>query len=433
MTNKKVSGEHAKQSAFLFFLSFLTRFILVSSIMTGSIYLGYHIIKNKPKARKKKKEKVYNILVETKELKKVDYFTTIETMGTVIPSYQIDIMSQVKGKITEISSKLIPGGIFKKKELITKIDKQDYSLEVEQKKLMVQIAQNNLRIEQGKQKAAKQEYKMFGRLLEGEEKDLILRKPYLLTSQYNIKVAQFVYKQALINLQRTEIKAPFNSIVLDKNISLGSFVNTGSKIANLVNIDEFWIKVSIPVDRIKWIDIPDKINQKGSMSKIINLSWAQGLFRKGYVKKLIPQIESKGRMVKLLIAVDDPLCLKKTNTNKPLLLLNSFVRVKIKGKLLKNVFRISSNWVHNGNSIWIKKSDNTLQVRKINIVWRTKNHVYVKNGIMEGEKIIINDLTGAVEGIKVNEIKQKPAKSKDTKKITWLNKNNRIKRRQQYE
>ena len=180
----------------------------------------------------------------------------------------------------------------------------------------------------------------------------------------------------------------------------GSQVSIGAPIATVVDSDEYWIQVSMPVDRLKWINIPNMNGTKGSRVHIYHESgWGKDVFRIGTVKRLMIEVEEQGRMAKILVSVKDPLSLKKANADKPRMILKTYVRVEVEGNELNDVFSIPRSAFRDGSRVWIMQPDNTLDIRKVDIAWSDKGSVYVTNNLQDDEFLITSDLTTPVQGM----------------------------------
>jgi hypothetical protein len=181
-------------------------------------------------------------------------------------------------------------------------------------------------------------------------------------------------------------------------VDAGAQVTNQGTLANLVGSDRFYIEALIPMDRIKWIHIPDNSGDAGSSAKIVSGS---GRILEGRLYKLLGEIESNGRQARLLIEVKDPLDLTRKNGDRHPLLLNDYVSVEIEGRSVQDVFVIERQHVRDGNMVYIVDEDDRLQVRTVEIVWSSGGDVLVR-GPREGERLIISDLPAPVEGMKVS-------------------------------
>ncbi len=75
--------------------------------------------------------------------------------------------------------------------------------------------------------------------------------------------------------------------------------------------------------------------------------------RTGEVIRLAADVEEKGRMAAVYVAIKDPLCLLAENRNKPKILLGSFVQADIEGTELNSVVSINRDYLRENDSIWL--------------------------------------------------------------------------------
>jgi RND family efflux transporter MFP subunit len=290
---------------------------------------------------------------------------------------------------------MLPGGT-----KIVQINPKDYELAIMQKQRALSDAEYSLKLEQGHQDVARQEWD----LLYGDQKttevesELALRKPHLEKVQAEIAAARAELEQAKINLQRTALAAPFNVLVLNKYVDLGSQVTSQERLADLVGADVFWIQVPLPIERLQWIQVPNGQNETGSRVKII---YREDNVREGRVIRLLPDLSKEGRMARLLIEVNDPLDLQAKGTKRPMLLIGEYVRVLIEGKHLRNIYRIPRPALRNDREVWIVDEESRLAIRPVKTIWRDEDSVIVQDGFKPKERLIVSDLAAPVAGMAV--------------------------------
>lgn len=253
------------------------------------------------------------------------------------------------------------------------------------------------------------------------DKDLILRKPQLRAAEAAYEAAKAGQEQAKaalknaiaakdkaetalhnseLKLEWTTVEVPFNAVVRTKRVGVGSYVSPGNPLATLVNTDRYWIEVSVPVDRLKWIDIPTRNGGKASRVKIYYAAaWGEGQYRRGTVKRLEPGIETQGRMARLIVEVKDPRCLTEEKRGKPILMLDSYVNVQIEGNPVNNAVVVPRIAVREGDKVWIMTDDGKLDVRPISIAATAPDQVYVSKGLSTGDRLITSDIPTPVEGM----------------------------------
>ena len=190
--------------------------------------------------------------------------------------------------------------------------------------------------------------------------------------------------------------------MLSKKVDVGSRVSSATTLAEITGTNTFWIKMTLPVEQLRWLEIPSSGNQKGSEVQIfLNQDSNSKMYRRGTITRLAANLEVQGRMAVVYAAVNDPLCLKEENREKPRLLLGSFVRVQIKGREFSEMAVISRNHLRDNDQVWILNDDNTLEIRDVTILARTHDKVLISSGLNNREKLIVSNLANPVEGIKL--------------------------------
>ncbi|MGB3209791.1 MAG: efflux RND transporter periplasmic adaptor subunit [Desulforhopalus sp.] len=388
--------------------------LLFSIIVLGcGVALATYYLKTGPEAKPRKRQPSPP-LVQITELNYGSHRIGVNGMGTVLAAKEINLTPGVGGEIIGLSDNMVPGGFFTKNETLVTIDPVDYQLAVVQLQTELAQAKNDLQLEMGNQRIARREFELLGQEVSAAEKKLMLRFPQLEMKKAIVEGIEARLAQAELNLKRTKIVAPFNGVVLSRSVNFGTRVSQSTVLARLVGTDEFWLKLAIPTDQLRWITFP-KDNTKGSKVRIILQESANGnVIRTGRVIRLAADVEEQGRMATVYVAVDDPLNLLPENNQKPKLLLGSFVRADIEGKELTSVVPINRNHLREGNNIWLLKDDNTLEIRNVEIIARTKDIVLIGSGLLNGEKLIVSGLSAPVAGTPVKLLQEERDQSEQS-------------------
>ena len=381
---------------------------LIIIIFVIGISIAKYLIKNKPQTKKRVPQKTITI-VKVTSLKRSDSFITVSGVGTVIAAKTINLQAQVSGTTTYVNSKLIPGGIIKKGEIIIKIDDSDYKIQKILKESVLNKAMADFEIEEGQQAIAAKEWKLIQEFSNNKGKqsitasDLVLRKPHLKKIKASVASAKAELEQAKLNIQRTTVKAPFNAIVSEKNIAAGSQISAQTNIAKLVGIDEYWVEILIPASKLPYLNISSNNNlNELPKVKISYIGNNNTTLYEGKILKLLSHVDAKGLMANVLISVKDPLGLK--NNHSPLLL-GSSVKAEITGKQLNGYFKIPRAAVLDNGKIMLAGKDNSLEIRDIVIEWKSKDWIYIKDGIEANEKLIISRIPAPVNGMPIKIVK----------------------------
>ncbi len=325
----------------------ILRIVLPICLLAAGV-AGYQYYKSKEAKVKRRPPKKQVMQVETVSFLPGNYPARIQVMGSVIPDREVFLKSKVGGEVVFISPKFVRGGVIKKGEVLVRLDDSDYTIEIQKAQSTLEKAQSDLSLELGNQKIAKEEYKLISKVSKNKvvATDLALRKPQLTQARAVVKSAQADLEKARLNLSRTIVRVPFNSLALSKNVDLGSLVSAQESIATLVNTDTFHVEALVPPDLLGVLLIDAHAGSRAVVqSPYSQQTWPARIIR------TTGKIASESRMAGVLAAVKDPLNLTSKGTGQPLML-DDYVIVDIEGKMYEDmdcsIFMISGNisWVN---------------------------------------------------------------------------------------
>jgi RND family efflux transporter MFP subunit len=385
------------------------RIIVIALILGVGVGIAIYLKKSAPVAGRAQPKKQAR-LVEVARFESRTQRLPVPAHGQVVAARRLSLSPEVSGRVVELNPAFEVGAKLRAGTLVCRIDPRDYEIDIALKEAALQKAQAALEIEQGQQRIARTEWEMYqqGENREGDapdtsadisEYDLVLRKPELKQAQAEVENARAALEQARLNLARTEIRLPFDALVVDENIEEGSYVSAQGDIATLVGTDIFWITATLPVADLQWVDMEGDGEDAHVRVHLPNASHT----RRGQIVRLLGDLSEEGRMAQILVAVTDPLDLEKQPHARNPLLLGAYLQLDLPGKKVEGVTALPRAAVHNGNQIWIATPDGTLEVREIEPLRRTRDEVYIQDGLESEEKVIISTLAYAVEGMAVKE------------------------------
>jgi RND family efflux transporter MFP subunit len=393
-TDERVAPKTSVKTRRLFNL-LLSLFVIVLGLVVAT-----YITHKAPKAQKRAPVKVIP-LVEVQVVQPRDHRIMVPAMGTVVPAREVVLRAQVSGKVLSLHPEFIVGGYIKEDDEIVKIDPVDYQLALTLAEAKVKDAESALELAEEEANAAKEEWRLLNEdnaHPNDKPPPLVAKEPQLAAAQARLKAEQAELQKAELDLKRTSVRAPFNGIVRSKTVEVGSLVTPQDPLAELVGVDEYWIQVSLPVDYLKWISLPNRKGEKGSGVRVVHRS---GHERTGEVIELLGDLETDGRMARILTAVKDPLGLKDSGQRARPLLIGEYVRVEIEGSELSQVFRIPRAALRDNDTIWVVADDSTLDIRPAATIWRDTQTVFLGEGLHPGDRVIVSDLAAPVQGMKI--------------------------------
>lgn len=395
----------------------LLRLLLPIAVLLVGAVIAVWLLQSGPKAKPRPKAR-NAVLVDIRPIEFGPQSTTVSVMGTVKPQREVSLKPRVSGEITAISDNLLPGGRFAKGDELLTIDSSDYLLVVKQLASEVARVEADLQIELGRQRVAQKEYELLGESVSAEERELMLRTPQLASTQALLEGSRARLEQAKLDLGRTSVKAPFDAVVMSREINLGTRVTSSTPLATLVGSDSYWVEAPIPSSQLKWISTGQQDKAAGSAVRVYDsAAWGQKVYRTGRLVGLTAMVEENGRMAKLLAEITDPLALQPTGTERPKLLLGSYVRIEIEGKRLPHAAAIERAFIHDGDQLWIMDDQDQLDLRSVDIAYRGEDYVLITGGVLEGERLITSNLSAPVQGMTLRLKEAETAKSAEAEKV----------------
>ncbi|MGB3665364.1 MAG: efflux RND transporter periplasmic adaptor subunit [Bermanella sp.] len=348
------------------------------------------LIDTAPAPKKKTAEKIVP-LVEVTPLDVGVYRASWQAGGNVNAKPSVKLMAQVTGQVISIHKQAAPGAMLKKGDVLGQVDDSNYRLIVAQKKAALVQAQSNLAVEMGQVKNAENNYKLSGLQLNATAKSLALRDPQLAASKAALDIAKADLAKAQLDLERTQLRMPFDGHVMSMNLTQGSFVSAGTQVFELVDSAEFWLQVKVPQSFVSVLDTGHSVEIKKSQQ------WGEQS-REGTIKHILPAVDASDRQVRVLIAIKEPL----SDAHQGLKIrYNDYVNVTLYGRQLDNVYQLSNDALNADNQLWVVDNKNTLQLRDVSIVYKGRYHVWANVDAQLGDQILATRLQIASQDMAV--------------------------------
>jgi RND family efflux transporter MFP subunit len=382
------------------------KIIIPLIIILASFVIMKLLIADRPEPKKEVRRDP-GILVQVMKAERNDIEVVIHGTGTVEAAEEISIIPQVSGRIIYASPNLDVGGFFKTGELLFEIEDTDYRLALERSLSVRSKAEYELASIESQAQIARAEWARINTNNNIPPNPLVLFEPQLKSAKSELASATASVKQAKLDLERTKMKSPFNSRVRSENIDLGQYVKNGTGVAVLAGTDTAEISVPLSLDDISWLRVPHRAETATGSPATVFLNIRNKQYEwQGSVVRSTGEVDTKSRMMQLVVEISDPYGLARKQTLHPTLAVGTFVDVSIKGKKLKNVFVIPRMALRDDSTIWIMDKDSGLQIREITPVRIERENIIVSDGINDGDLIILSNISGAANGMKLRSMEQ---------------------------
>lgn len=304
---------------------------IVIGIFLAMFAVSWFFMATKPVSMRKRAETT-RFAVNVLEVSVGEAPVQIRALGTIRPYQETNINARVSSQVVFLSENSDIGAIVKKDEVLVKLDADTYVNTLRLKKSDLAKAKAAYELEMGQQSVAKAEAEQLKQLSSsfiGEViiSDLALRAPQLAQAKADVEAAEAAVKMAQLDVDYTTIKAPYNSMVTERNVSVGSLTNTQDNLMTLVGIDEYRIEAAVAIDKLTSLNLKKNANSK------VQITTSTGVVREGRIIRHVASLDSATRMGRILISIPDPLGIKN---NAPALILGDHAEVVFKAGTLEN-------------------------------------------------------------------------------------------------
>lgn len=363
----------------------LKRILLICGIFAGSVVLAA-LMSTLRKEPPKKDVVSQPMLVEVVEVEPVSGQFTVRSQGVVRPVTETILSAEVSGAIVEISSAFVAGGMFRANEVLLHIDPTDYAVAVKQAEALVkqrQIEYDGASKLRSQGYRAESEYASAAAALASAEAELV---------------------RARRNLERTEIRLPYDGIVRSKDADIGQFVVPGTRLGVAFATDHAEVRLPLTDQDLAFVDLP-YAQQVGAAEEnggpLVELSAVQRGTPKQWSARIVRSegvVDESSRVTYAVARIADPYRLRSDGDPLPV---GTFVSAGIEGNAVDNLLRVPRYALRGSDQLLFVDDDNVLRIRSVHVVRADAEYAYVQQGASSGDRVVITTLESPINGMVV--------------------------------
>ena len=340
----------------------------------------------------------------------------VRAQGTVEPRTESDLVTETAGRIVWVSPQLASGGFFAEGETLLRIDSRDNEIALDGARAALARAQSNLsharrtldRQRSIRRTGASSQARLDEAVFNSETADAGLRE------------AKVAVERAELDLERTQVKAPFAGRVRDKRVDVGQFVGRGVSVARIFSVDFAEIRLPIDDTDLAYLSLqarPRAVTAEEAPRPIASVTlradyagaeheWA------GYVVRTEGALDARTRMVTVVARVDDPYALLPVEgeDGRTVLPIGLFVEAEIEGREIDDVYVLPPSALHRRTQVLVVDDDDRLNVRTVDVLRVERDRALVRAGLRPGERVIVTSIEVVTEGMAVRAV-ERPAAS----------------------
>ncbi|MBD3333580.1 HlyD family efflux transporter periplasmic adaptor subunit, partial [candidate division GN15 bacterium] len=310
--------------------------ILVLGFVVMNILLGMR--EDSPRRTPQQQPRI--VATEVVQLTSVPAVVT--AFGRVRSAEPVDLYSEVAGTLMPGDVAFKPAQTVSEGDLLLKIDDRQAELALNSSKsnLLTALAQvlPEIRVD------FPQEYQVWQDYFDSISFDEPLaplpqtdnQKIKLFLSRFNVYQLYFQIRDQEIRLEKHYFRAPFDGSIVSADLRVGSVTRNGTKLGQLISLEDLEVEVPVPARDIQWIDYTKPVRL---ISDELSGEWT------GEIARIGSDIDTRTQAVSVFIQLDPE--------DQGALLNGVFMQARIPGKVIDSALSIPRRALYEQQYVYV--------------------------------------------------------------------------------
>ncbi|MFT7200888.1 MAG: multidrug efflux system membrane fusion protein [Glaciecola sp.] len=354
--------------------------IIIVVIAIGILSL---LFSSKPQTRKWGGGEAPNVVVEIANLQQQDYAAWIDSYGTAESLTRTQLVAEVGGRVMNVSPNIRAGGSFTQGDVLAYLDDRNFRVAVDiaasaladsEVRYLQEVAQADLAAQEWNERPNNDAAQL-----------LALRKPQVAAAKAAMQASKARLNNAKLDLERTQIRAPFDGKVLKQMVDIGQVVSSTQTIADIYGTDVVEVRLPVKLADLEHLMIPEDNETNQDQPKVLltgefgsrTYQW------QGQIVRSEGALDPATRMLYVVAQINDPFI---ANEQRPAIRIGQFLSAKIEGRLLEDVYVIPRRAVSQ-NFVVSVAAEGLLKKRKVTPLWTDAKSVVV-SALADSESVL---------------------------------------------
>lgn len=377
----------------------MKRVVAPVAILGGCLLFAFYLIRTPTEVSEAAPE-VIPVTVRVAEVQYESVQLVVESQGKVQAAQQVSLSAPVAGPVAWISPSLEAGGYVQEGQPLLRLETSDFE---------IALARSEATLEQARAEAqhANQELDRLRELAERRlASDSQLQDALRQANVNNARLAdaEANYRQASLDLERAEMRAPFNAVVQLREVEVGQYINRAQSIAVLYGADVVEVRVPLAIRQLGYLNIP--LASRGEIppeqAPDVTLTGLYGGQQRQWQGKLVrteASIDPNSNTVQSIIRVNQP----ESEDQIPLPV-GLYVEAAISGREVDDIVALPRSVVRNNNQVLVVDAENKMYYRDVDIYRLEEDRVLISGGLLPGEFICMSPIQAVVNGMAVRPV-----------------------------
>ncbi len=342
-------------------------------ILLGSALVAGLMIKSREQLPRREQAEILPV-VEIVTAQPGPVAVTVHSRGTVSPRRQIDLVSEVSGRVIWVAPEFVEGRQVSEGDTLLRIDPIDYEVALSEARAAVASAELSL-----------------------AEVQVVVKRAAIDEAKARVAAARDRLRQAEVDLENTVITAPFDAILDSKRADLGQYVQTGTAVMHLLSTGTAEVRLPVLNDDLPFVRAGQRPDGSWYQATLTGRYGRQSFDWQARLVRREQRVDAQTRVTYLVAQVDQPY---DTGRHGRQLTLGQFVEATITGGEIDPAVRLPRSAVHDASYVYLVEQG-LLQRRTVEVLRAEKDSVILGKGLAAGDQVIVSRLDLMVEGMPV--------------------------------
>ncbi len=326
-------------------------------------------------------------IVETRLVTLSDVPSRIIGYGRVTSTQPVVLISEVNGILVPGSVPFRPAQEFRTGDILIQVDDRQIKLDINSAKSDLLNALSavlpEIKVDFPDDFGLWQDY--FNSINYNDKLDQMPetknQKIKLFLSRFNVYKLYYQVRDLEIRLEKHFFVAPFNGSIISTELHSGSTTRVGTRLGEIINLDDLEIEVPLSIKDIEWIDQSEPVHFS---SAELSGSW------QGKVKRIGKSIDTRTQTVQVFISIAD---VKNSG-----LFNGVFLKAEIPGKKIDNAISIPRKLIYENQYVYLV-NNGKLKYHKVQIARQELDNVIINGGLAMNDTLVTEVLQGVAAGM----------------------------------
>ena len=351
--------------------------LICVAILGGAIGITRFLIRNGPEApTSEPKMRMVTVVVEKAVVSEVEL--KLKSGGEVLPRRRTAVSAEVGGRLSFVHDQFETGETFegggpeRRGDLLLQIDRADYEAALAAGEATLADARLMLTMEEARKAQAMRDWLKIGN---GEEaSELVKRIPQIASAKAKIAAAEAALEKAKRDLNRTEIRVPYDCRLERTYVDVGSTVTPGMPLVDLVSLGAVEVRLPLSLEDYGYL-----MRKDGGITGEVEAIGRIGGKTVNWNGRIIRSEEMVERTTRSINMVAE---FGTDGGDAPPI--GMFVQAFIRGKTLSEVVRVPRSAMIDGDNVLLAK-EGRLDIRPVEVLRTETAEVIVRGGSAKGE------------------------------------------------